>query len=45
MWGMVVEGEGLDVPTLAARFIFRTLLHSATAASELSMTLSMDWGG
>jgi hypothetical protein len=33
----------LDVPTLAARFIFRTLMHSATAAPELSMTLSMDW--
>jgi hypothetical protein len=37
--------DGLDVPTLAARFIFRTLMHSATAAPELSMTLSMDWWG
>jgi len=32
-----------DVPTLAARFILRTLMHSATAAPELSMTFSMDW--
>jgi len=36
-------GGGEDVPTLAARFIFSTLMHSATAAPELSMTLSMDW--
>jgi len=34
-----------NVPTLAARFIFKTLMHSATAAPELSMTLSMDWRG
>jgi hypothetical protein len=35
--------EGDNIPTLAARFILRTLMHSATAAPELSMTLSMDW--
>ena len=40
--GMVVVVGGLDLPTLAARFILRTLMHSATAAPELSMTLSMD---
>ena len=33
--------EARDIPTLAARFILRTLMHSATAAPELSMTLSM----
>jgi len=37
--------EEQDVPTLAARFILRTLMHSATAAPELSMTLSMDLVG
>lgn len=33
----------LYVPTRAAVFLFRTLMHSATAAPELSMTFSMDW--
>ena len=33
----------LDVPIFAARFILRTLTHSATAAPELSMTLTMVW--
>lgn len=32
----------LYVPTRAAVFLFRTLMHSATAAPELSMTFSMD---
>jgi hypothetical protein len=30
-------------PTPAARDILRTLMHSATAAPELSITFSMDW--
>lgn len=34
-------GHGL--PVFAARFIFRTLTHSAMAAPELSITLSMVW--
>lgn len=35
--------ECSDEPTLAARFILRTLTHSTRAAPELSMQLSMDW--
>ena len=31
------------MPTLAARFIFNTWMHSTIAAPELSMQLSIDW--
>lgn len=34
-------GGWVDVPIFAARFILRTLMHSATAAPELSMTFIM----
>ena len=42
--GRMEEGRGgEDVPIWAWRFILRTLTHSATAAPELSITLTMVW--
>lgn len=35
--------RGRRIPTFAARCIFNTFAHSATAAPELSITFSIDW--